>query len=822
MMQVAVMIVAFLGSLLFQFQKNSSELLYFYGNSSSCTTSSEWTWIAVTGSLSLLLHMKPTKRCLDLPSEQAKSQLLLWFLAMNLLWFSAAISEIQFSFSAVKMVEFLGAKAAWPGLWNLAFVVFPVKRSSEILALSHKDTLFLHIWAGQSVFFWLTVHTVFLSFAYAVNYEYSVREWINVMVPSANSLYTEGVVNFMGWLGLAMFLLLWLTSRPWFRKHFYETFSFLHLVTAALFVFFSNLHDYNTIHFIQPAFAAWIAERLVRRVSTVNVSVYHGLTSTSVTDGIQSNGGILAISACTTSGTNDLLPLVSMTMTLPPSWNVVPGTVAFLYLKCPSISGWQLHPFSISAIDTDNMTFSLHIKALGDWTNRFVQQMSKFAIQPQSQHDSRDTCLTERNETGATCRSHNTAMFNMCIEGPYHSDLGAPSDSDQKCLFLAGGVGLTGLSEVLYRRHSRGQAIQLVWMLRTIEEMEFLAKDLLDRLNPPRDTTRIIVFITRQKERHRSAQTVKVNHPQLLEANCSRLLDGDQVAADSFMTFPTTIEESRRYPSMRTMTLVSLLGVAFSFLLARMICCNRTGRDIESGKILHICSAVPRASTTTTCSNSCQQDGAPCCTTPICFYCFRGLPVLFMLFLAPMVPFLFAKMYPYGFYVVRWLRRSIRFYRASSRHGNCATPLQAVSTIEDAFEVPVACGNEMNQSSALKHCLPHHCAPASMINLHHTSIEYRKPVLSEIVEDFCASLGTRSENHDLFSSNDISDAESNQYNKETKEAAVFVCGSKALAESVLHEVEIHNGSEDRSSYRHGALESSRRVRLSVWTATGAY
>lgn len=391
----AVMIVAVLGSLVFQLQKNSGDLLYFHGNSWSCTTWQEWTWIAATGVLMLLLHAKPTKR-VDLPSEQAKSKLLLWFLAMNFLWFSVAISEIQFTFSAVQTLGFLGGKSAWPGMWNLAFIIFPVKRSSEMLALSHKDTLFLHIWAGQAIFFWLAVHTVFLSIAYAINYDYSVRKWIEVMVPSSD-LYTEGVVNFMGWLGLAMFLALWLTSRPWFRKHFYETFSFLHLVTAALFVFFSNLHDYNTIHFVQPAFAAWIAERLVRRISTLDVSVYHNGERS-----VSANDGSLAISTCKTTGTNDFPHLVCLTMSLPRSWNVCPGTGVFLYLKCPTISSWQLHPFSISVVDSENMTFSVHIKALGDWTDQFVQRINNLTIQPESPLESRQSSLSEKNEEQPT------------------------------------------------------------------------------------------------------------------------------------------------------------------------------------------------------------------------------------------------------------------------------------------------------------------------------------------------------------------------------------------------------------------------------------
>ncbi len=826
MTQVAVMIVALLGSLVFQMQKNSSNVLYFHGNSWSCTTRQEWTWIAVTGLLMLLLQMKPHHQ-IDPPSEQAKSKLFLCFLAINLLWFSAAISELDYTSSVVKAVEFLGAKAAWPGMWNFAFVIFPVKRSSEVFAISHKDTLFLHIWAGQAIFFWLAVHTVFLSIAYVVNSDYSIRNWTKVMVPS-DGLYTEGVVNFMGWLGLAMFLLLWLTSRTWIRKHCYEIFSFLHLATAASFILFSNLHDYNTIHFVQPAFAAWIAERLVRRISTVNVMIDQTRPLTSAHDGILGNGGILAVSMCERSGRKGFPPLVCLTMTLPRTWNVCPGTAAFLYLKCPSISNWQLHPFSISTIDVESMTFSVHIKALGDWTNQFIRQINQLVIEADLPFDAQQTGRQETSETS----QDTLTQFGLRIEGPYYSDLGGHLDSDQKCLFIAGGVGLTGFSEVLYRRHRRGQATLLVWILRTVEEMDFLAKDLLDRLHPPRDSFRVMVFITRQDEHYerRRRQTTKVDRAPLLVPGCVKSTDRHDAAAKSLLTFTTTVEETSSNPSLRTMSLVSFLGVALSFFLARMTCCNRTVRDIETGRTLHTCSAGPRASTSMTCSNSCQDEngGIPCCTTSICFYCFRGLPVLFMFFLAPLLPLLFAWVYPYCIHVTKWVRKSIRPHRVASEFRSCTLiPLhmagQSACAVDDTTENSVTYGDETNHSMRVIDDLCHRRVPAVMANLNHTTVEYRKPKLSQIVQEFGASVCRNDDDDFAFSDGIPSNA---RRNAERKEAAVFVCGSKALAESVLKEVKIHNAddtcTEERSTSSQGAFRSKRRVYMSVWTATGAY
>jgi hypothetical protein len=108
-----------------------------------------------------------------------------------------------------------------------------------------------------------------------------------------------------------------------------------------------------------------------------------------------------------------------------------------------------------------------------------------------------------------------------------------------------------------------------------------------------------------------------------------------------------------------------------------------------------------------------------------------------------------------------------------------------------------------------------------MTNFNHTTVEYRKPKLSQIVQEFGASVGRNEDEDFAFRENSHV-----RRIAVMKGAAVFVCGSKALAESVLKEVEIYNSNDtsndERSTSSHGAFRSNRSVYLSVWTATGAY
>ena len=299
----ASVILCLVGSFLFECLPNFGNVLYHHRDQAlceTCTTPAEWSWIVVTSAILFLPNIwRLVGSSSRIKLRHSRANMLLVFVVVNVIWFILALSRsIMEVKDIVHLMELVGGKAAWPALFNLAVMIFPVKRTSEALDISHKDLTFCHIWAGHAILFWLVVHTVLLSIVYAIHTK-SLAGWLHLMVPFDN-LYTEGVVNFMGWIGLLSYILLWSTSLPWFRVRCYEQFRYLHLILSVLFILFSNLHDYNTLHFVQPGFAAWTADLVLRKWSVLITRFDKNNECSSNRDEISNYSGKLYLSTLVT------------------------------------------------------------------------------------------------------------------------------------------------------------------------------------------------------------------------------------------------------------------------------------------------------------------------------------------------------------------------------------------------------------------------------------------------------------------------------------------------------------------------------------------
>ncbi|NXR59837.1 NOX5 oxidase, partial [Rhadina sibilatrix] len=82
------------------------------------------------------------------------------------------------------------------------------------------------------------------------------------------------------------------------------------------------------------------------------------------------------------------LPLLSLQVThlviqRPKSFRFQPGD--YVYLNVPAIAAYEWHPFSISSAPEQTETLWLHIRALGQWTNKlheFFQQLELHGLEP--------------------------------------------------------------------------------------------------------------------------------------------------------------------------------------------------------------------------------------------------------------------------------------------------------------------------------------------------------------------------------------------------------------------------------------------------------
>jgi len=679
----------------------------------------------------------------------------------------------------MEVLRFLGTKAAWPGMWNLALLVYPVQRTLGP-AISHREIIFLHVWAGKATFFWFVFHALLLSLYYAATFGWS--RWSMSMMPHRD-LYTEGIVNFMGWISLLALCILLATSHPYFRSRFYETFERFHLLCSLLFLLFANLHDYNTLHFVQPAIAAWIADRLLRRFSGLKTCVcIHPQDE----PGHPSNTAKELVVSTPVDMSN--ARLVNLKLSIPETWcckTLQPGS--FIYLKDTSISCIQSHPFSIGAVDPCCRTVSINIKDLGDWTKHFVDKVE------QSMALNLPTSTTAVSTIPTLATIPNVGLE---IEGPYSTDLFASCQKYRNCLFVAGGIGMTGLSEVIYKRHCSCQPQTVVWIARTVEEMEFLVP-LLNRLesrtplNDAAATTKIKLFISQQQNMPQRFGP-SPDLPQQRRKSMS-LLSSQSSLSSTVFTKEITV-------------FASLAGVALSFLVSRLIACTETWTVTEAASGVFTamnCTLFDSSVSCVRCEtqrstemmyyNESSSASLPCCTIEKCYLAFRGIPMVMTLILTPAFTYSFVVAM---FHLSSWWRRFFvsmlpyipgRRYMAllSSSLGSSNTlaidePMEAIeATVPVGITKECQFGSDFEEDNT-----------EETVTILDRLVVFRRPSLSEILGDFCLSCSEILRHATLGR---------DQYTASV--AAVVACGSQGLVDSVRLETEkqrarLLSGAED--------------------------
>ncbi|KAL3849703.1 hypothetical protein ACJIZ3_011585 [Penstemon smallii] len=134
--------------------------------------------------------------------------------------------------------------------------------------------------------------------------------------------------------------------------------------------------------------------------------------------------------------------VLALYMSKPPGFKYKSGM--YLFVKCPDISGFEWHPFSITSAPGDDY-LSVHIRTLGDWTSELKKRFEK-ACEPQSKQPRKGNLV--RMETKTYSETEPQDFPRILIMGPY----GAPAQDYKKydVLLLIGlGIGATPFISIL-------------------------------------------------------------------------------------------------------------------------------------------------------------------------------------------------------------------------------------------------------------------------------------------------------------------------------------------------------------------------------------
>ncbi|KAI9140812.1 hypothetical protein BKA69DRAFT_1077846 [Paraphysoderma sedebokerense] len=306
-------------------------------------------------------------------------------------------------------LDIISENSAKPGLWDLSFMfVFLTKSKLSItssLGLSYEHGLQIHRFLGFLSSFWFSFHSIGYIVIYAIENKLSES-----LFPLSTRL---GWINFPGVLAFGCLIMICATSYHRFRRRNYNLFYLVHM-TWIFYIIGLLIHDIETLVVLFPTILLYLIDKIILYTS---ISYSFDATLIKVTDEV-----------------------VKLILPLPPHAcnGISPGQ--FMLLRVPSVSRFQYHPFSISAIDSTHLSFI--IRKAGPWTKRLF---------------------------GTLDHQIGTCKINVSCLGPI-SSIHLPAHTD-RVLVIAGGVGIAKFATGKFLEKFSGK---IIWTIRSIDELNYI------------------------------------------------------------------------------------------------------------------------------------------------------------------------------------------------------------------------------------------------------------------------------------------------------------------------------------------------------------
>ncbi|KAH9809988.1 ferric reductase NAD binding domain-containing protein [Melampsora americana] len=355
---------------------------------------------------------------------------------------------------------------------DVAFILLPIcrnlitflRRSTLNSVIPFEKNITFHKFTGISLSFFSLIHII----SHLVNFSFLAKSTETGMIGfmAANFLTGPGAT---GWIMTLALVIIGYYSRESVRKANFERFWYSHHLFIVFFMAW-QLHGmfcmiqpdrppYCSYHQIGVFWKYWLAggtafiiERTLREIRS-NHKTY-------ISKVIQHPSRVCEVQI-----------KKEKTMT---------RAGQYVYLKCPEVSFWQWHPFTLTSAPEEDY-ISVHIRCVGDFTTNFALALGcQFSNSNESLKESTKTEFGNPNKP-----TTNRILPRVMIDGPFGS---ASEDvfKFEAVILCGGGIGVTPFASVLksiwYKlnltqkereKQTRLQKVYFFWVCRDFESCEW-------------------------------------------------------------------------------------------------------------------------------------------------------------------------------------------------------------------------------------------------------------------------------------------------------------------------------------------------------------
>lgn len=401
-----------------------------------------------------------------LPHYVLKYLWLIIYLALNVYLFMSAQQRYEAAGANIYLQIARGAGACLD--LNGALILIPMMRTmlsrirntpfASLLPLD--QSIEIHRFVGEIMFLFALVHTA----AHIMNYS-------TLAVPIEQSLL-HTAAGLTGVILLGVFVLMWIFARKRLRRSGrFEFFYYTHLLYIAWLVIF-------LVH--APSYWKWALIPLVGYGIELLYKQFFRRNASFVTQAAALPYGVTALA-----------------LHRPPNFSFRPGD--YLFLRVPSISRFEWHPFTISSGPERASEVTVHVRGLGDWTRSLHRTFSK--VRSRGARPVAEKPAKRGKQTGGKGAKPDAdfpliprrtlpreLQLPVVFVGPY----GTPSARAMrsKCVVLVGaGIGVTPFASILqsiaHRARNREklpfEKAYFVWLNRGQRSFEWFSQ-LLDHI----------------------------------------------------------------------------------------------------------------------------------------------------------------------------------------------------------------------------------------------------------------------------------------------------------------------------------------------------